>query len=298
VTLDCDQLFSGFTDLITRTPVIRVRLSGLTRDTARDIATVEALVHLRELILEQEEVTGPALAVLLRSPYLTRLRYLNLARNPLGDEGVRALIASNVFSQLRYLNLSRVGITRDGVRDLVNAIALGQGNALRCLLLRDAPTQDPRHPYPSLPSTVSLPLRQSLQDQLGQPVPGGQDLLRELYLTRTALSADLRHWVEWLQETGRDLAWGLKQLMLPDAVHQAFAAVCKRRALWRAHRNRVIPPAFLVDKSPNALDLAGAVTFLTQMTGRSQEVAALTNCLLDLFRRYERGEMPPDGRTR
>jgi hypothetical protein len=53
-----------------------------------------------------------------------------------------------------------------------------------------------------------------------------------------------------------------------------------------------------VDADTNDVDLAGAVSLLMRMTDPAKESAALTDCLLDLFLRHQRGELPADGRTR
>jgi hypothetical protein len=85
---------------------------------------------------------------------------------------------------------------------------------------------------------------------------------------------------------------------LPEAVHRAFAAVCSRRAVWRAHRAGVAPAAFPVGNETSAQELAIAVTHLMGMANPGAEAFALANCLLDLFLRHQRGELPPDGKTR
>jgi uncharacterized protein (TIGR02996 family) len=299
VTLNCEQLFVGFTDLVARAPVVRVRLRGLTPATATDLASSEGLAHLRELVLERELVTGAALAALLRSPHLARLRYLNLARNDVGDDGARALVASGAFRRLRYLNLSHTGLSRACVRGLLNAVALGEAPALRWLLLHGAPREAPFREYPSLPATLPLRLRQSIQNQLGLPVPPRPNLLRELAATAASLPPDLRRWVQLLQgQPAKNLPQALAQVPLPEAVHRAFAAVCSRRAVWRAHRAGKAPAAFPAGVETSARELTGAVTLLIGMADPRAEAAALADCLLDLFLRHQRGELPPDGKTR
>jgi uncharacterized protein (TIGR02996 family) len=299
VTLNCEQLFVGFTDLVARAPVVRVRLRGLTPATATDLASSEGLAHLRELVLERELVSGAALAPLLRSPHLARLRYLNLAHNYVGDDGARAVIASGAFRRLRYLNLSHTGLSRAGVRDLLNAVALGEAPALRWLLLHGAPREVPLREYPSLPDAQPLRLRQSLQCQLGLPQPPRPNVLRELSTAATRLPPDLGRLVQLLQgQLAKNLPHALAQVPLPEAVHRAFAAVCSRRAVWRAHRAGKAPTVFLAGVETSAQALAGAVTLLIGMADPAAEAAALADCLLGLFLRHQRGELPPDGKTR
>jgi uncharacterized protein (TIGR02996 family) len=298
VTLDGEHFIAGFADLIQRTPVVRVRLHGLTLATAADVAAAPALAHVRELDLQHEWITAPVLGVLLRSPHLTRLRYLNLSRNELRDEGIQTLIASSVFGQLRYLNLSHVGLTFAGVRSLVNSLAARSQLALQWLTLRGAPSERTPGDYPPLPSTLPLRLRQSVQGVLGQRSPAPR-VIEELYPARATLPEDLRRWVEWLYGEKRQyLAQGLKLRPLPAEVHRALAAVCMRRAVWRADRTKAPLPAFPVDVETSAEALATAVNLLTRMADAKKEEAALADCLLDLYLRHQRGELPADGRTR
>ncbi|MBN9121154.1 MAG: TIGR02996 domain-containing protein, partial [Planctomycetes bacterium] len=142
VTLTAEQFVDGFAALAERTPVVRVRLSGLTADTVEVVGSVEALDRVRELDLSGTWVTPSVLAEFLASPHLTRLRSLNLARTHAGDDGVRALVGSRVFRRLRYLNLSRAGVGEPGVRALVNGI-YNRDVALEMLVLRGAPRLEP-----------------------------------------------------------------------------------------------------------------------------------------------------------
>lgn len=299
VTLDVEHLFAGFEELVGWTPVVRVRLHGLTMATAADVAAVKSLAHLRELDLQREALQAGALAILLASPHLTRLRYLNLTRNALGDAGVRALIRSGVLPQLRYLNLARVGLSTAGLRELLQTLASSPGVALHGLVLWGAPRLA-RRDIPPLPLTWPFRLRQSIVDQVtGEQMPR-PTLLDELHALRTTLPDDLRRWVEWL-ERHPPAEWGraLTLLPLPVPVHRAFAAVCQRRVLWRAARSRTIPPALPASAERAGTGLAKLVGLLLPLAASAQaEAVALRECLLDLYQRHLRDDLPADGRTR
>jgi hypothetical protein len=229
---------------------------------------------------------------LLKSPHLTRLRALQLARTGLGDGGVRALVASNVFRRLEYLNLSHTDVTARGLHELVSAIR-NRPTALRIVVLRGAPRLLPGA-LPPLPPSVPIRLRQSLQAQIGLEVHPRPDLLAELYTRRTTLSPDLQRWVEWLRINKLvSLRRAVEVLPLPDPVRRAFTMVCQRRLVWNANRLGFIPP----EEDSGSEDLAHLLKLLFEMS-EWQAVRTLAECLLDLYLRYERGELPPDGRTR
>ena len=295
VTLTAEQFAGGFAELNRLTPVVRVRISGLTPDTVGAVAAAGSLARLRELDLGGRPTPPQVLRDLLASPRLARLRSLNLARTGVGDEGVRALVASDAFRRLRYLNLSRAGVTASGVRALVGAI-YNRPVELRNLVLNRVPRLEPGA-FPPVPRGLPFPLRLSLHAQLGLGL-APQNLLDELHANRPGLSAELRRWVEWLRQHGESaLPRAVKQLPLPDAVRQAFTHACRRRVVWRADRLGDLPPALPLD-ADGSDDLAGIVTILIGMADPGKESSALAECLLDLYARHEQGELPPDGRTR
>lgn len=296
VTLRAEQLVDNFPELIERTPVVRVRLSGLTPDTVDFVAEVDALARLRELDLNRQPIEPRVLRTLLRSPHLGALRSLNLVRTGVGDEGVRALLGSHVFDRLHYLNLSHTNVSAAGLRELVSAI-YHRGAALRVLVLRGAPRLPPGA-FPPLPHGTPFPLRQSLQAQIGlEPAPR-DDTLAQLYARRAGLSGDLRQWVEWLRAHGPTaVPRAVGALPLPDRVREAFARVCERRVVWRAERSGADLPALLLT-ADGSTDLAEALRVLLGMADRQKEAQALVGCLLDLYLRHERNELPADGRTR
>ncbi|HEY1189506.1 MAG TPA: TIGR02996 domain-containing protein [Gemmata sp.] len=301
VTLRAEQLVDGFADLIRLTPVVRVRLSGLTPDTVGFVAELEALAHLRELDFDRQPISAPVLRQLLGSPHTGRLRYLNLTRSGVGDEGVRALVASDVFRRLRYLNLSHAGVSAAGVRALVNAI-YNRSPALEVLVLRGAPRVEPGT-FPPVPPGLPFRLRQSLRAQIGLGPEPGDTLLARLHADRPALSNDLRQWVERLHVPGPwSLPRAIRELPLPAAVRKAFEQVCERRIVWRAQRSKTDIPAIPLD-ADGRTDLAGTLYILLRGSaladgGSAREARTLTDCLLDLYQRHEHGVLPPDGLTR
>lgn len=318
VTLSAEQLVDDFAKLAERTPVVRVRLTGLTPDTVSVVASVEELARLRELDLNQQQQVSPqVLRELLASPYLGRLRSLNLSRTSVGDEGVRTLVASPVFRQLQYLNLSRTNMSISGVHALVNAIYT-RAPVLQMLVLRGASQLQPGT-FPPVPPGLPFPLRQSLQSQIGLDLAPPEHLLARLHATRETLSNDFRRLVEWLHTHGtREIRRAVKTIPLPDAVREAFMQVCRRRIMWAAKRLKGDPTTFHVHErhvvlmaqqvetagalsfKPNSLpdDLAEAVGLLTPLVIRHNETGSLANCLLDLYIRHERGDLRPDGKTR
>jgi len=298
VTLSAEQLVDGFSELVERTPVVRVRLTGLTPDTVSFVAAVETLGRLRELDLNRlQHVSPEVLRELLASPHLGQLRSLNLARTGVGDEGVHVLVASNVFRRLRYLNLSHAGVSVSGVHALVNAI-YNRTLALQMLVLCGAPRIQPGAFLP-VSHGLSFRLRQSLQSQLGLELAPPQDLLEQLHANRATLSSELRWWVEWLR-THRvgELPHAMKVLPLPDPLRQVFALVCQRRIVWRAKRLGTDPPALPLEADGLTDDLPETVRILMQMADDGNEAQRLRDCLLDLYLRYEHGELPADGKTR
>jgi uncharacterized protein (TIGR02996 family) len=79
-------------------------------------------------------VSAKTVVELPRSPYLSRLRGLDLRGCRLGDHGVRELCASPHLSRLEVLNLSRVGMTDAGATAIANCRGLGE---LWALLLHE-----------------------------------------------------------------------------------------------------------------------------------------------------------------
>lgn len=301
VTLSAEQFVDNLGELVQRTPVVRVRLSGLTTDTVEFVAAVPELGRVRELDLNRRPVEAAALRDLLASPNLARLRYLNLVRTGTGDDGVRALIASPVFRQLRYLNLSHAGVSAAGVRTLVNAI-YNRTPALEMLVLRGASRLEPRS-FPPPPPGLSFRLRQSLASQLGLGAEPGRSVLVRLYETRATLPSDFRRLVELIHTQGvQQLARAVTAVPPPAPVRDAFVLVCERRIVWRVSRSGGDLPAIPLD-TDGRTDLSEVLRLLLHMAavtsvGSLKEAQALADCLLDLYLRYERDELPANGLTR
>jgi uncharacterized protein (TIGR02996 family) len=75
-------------------------------------------------------ISAKTVIELPRSPYLARLRGLDLRGCRLGDNGVRELCASPHLSRLEVLNLSRVGMSDPGATAIANCRGLGSLEAL------------------------------------------------------------------------------------------------------------------------------------------------------------------------
>jgi uncharacterized protein (TIGR02996 family) len=301
VSLSVEQFVDHFAKLVELTPVVRVHLSGLNADTVGVVAATESLARVRELDLSGTRATADTLREFLASPHLGRLRALNLSRTSTGDEGVRALVASPVFRRLRYLNLSNAGVSTPGVHTLVNAI-YNRTPALEYLVLRGAP-RIPPGTFPPVPPGLPLRLRQSLQAQLGLELGVTQNLLEQLFATRETLSPGLQQWVDWLHaRKPGDFRRAVKELPLPEPLRRVFTMVCQRRVVWRANRLRLTPP-----EDSNSEDLSRLLKLLFEMSlidntetmgDLRREMAFPITCLLDLYLRHDRGDLPADGRTR
>lgn len=299
VTLGVEHFIVGFAELVHYTPVVRLRLHRLTVETAAEVAASPALAHVRELDLQHEFLPPQVLAVLLRSPHLTRLRSLNLARNPLFDPGVRELIAANVLGRLRYLNLAEVGMTAVGLGELLAELTQLPNLQLQHLVLR-GPARLPGHAVSTLVHHWPWRLRQSVLSQVAQDTPQWQSWLGVLQPMAGDLVEELRRWVTWFtQHEVRKLPDAVKLVPLPAAVQRAFAQACGRRVVWRAARSRQPLPVIPVDAEGDPKDLSGLVRLLQTLAPEEEaEAVALRECLLDLFLRHVRDELPPDGRTR
>lgn len=77
---------------------------------------------------------GPALAPFLQSPWLARLRHLDLSNNPIRDAGARLIAGCPHLSGLVSLNLSSAAIGNAGAQALAKTTAL---SGLRELYLCD-----------------------------------------------------------------------------------------------------------------------------------------------------------------
>lgn len=292
VTLASGQFVDHFAELTTIVPIIRVRLTVLGELAA--MAANAGLALLRELDLRSLPVRGWQLSAVTHSSHATRLRALNLRHTEVGDAGVRSLVHSRAFPQLQYLNLSRAGLSVDSVRYLVSAIRDGRAPHLQTLVLEGAPKVPHADSYP-LPFTLPLRLRQSLESQLGIPVPPRVSLLDSLRYSRGTLSPDLRQWVDRLTNEGTSRIRGaLAQLALPEAVSRALVAACRRRVEWRASRLKVPAP----DLSNVGNDPSELFRVLLKMSDPEKESAALADLLLDLYLRHDAGTLGPDGKTR
>jgi hypothetical protein len=179
--------------------------------------------------------------------------------------------------------------------------------ALQVLVLRGAPRLQPGT-FPPVPHGLPFSLRQSLQSQIGLDLAPREDLLTQLHATRETLSSDFRRLVEWLHTHGiGQIGLAVKTIPLPDSVREAFTQVLRRRLAWLAKRLGTIPSTVPLDAVPldaeGHLDLTATMRILSvnaQLldSPKYNETVSMANCLLDLYVRYDRGDLPPDGKTR
>jgi hypothetical protein len=150
---------------------VRGFVEDVRMDATAFLRTASELYRRAPILHLQLTSLRPAMRAVLSSPYLVRLRSLDLSRGDLGDEGV-ALLASRDLPNLRWLNLDFNQIGRGGLDALCASQSL------------------PRLAYVSLMSNV-----------VGDPLPG----IVDDYTTETALARELREThgpVRWLDVMG------------------------------------------------------------------------------------------------
>jgi uncharacterized protein (TIGR02996 family) len=111
--------------LFTLAPIDSVRLTR-GRAWMAGLAGCPALARLTTLQVPSCEWTTEDLNELLSSPYLTRLRSLELSDNWLGLEGARRLADWLGLGRLSYLGLASTGMRDDGVQALLESPHLGR----------------------------------------------------------------------------------------------------------------------------------------------------------------------------
>jgi uncharacterized protein (TIGR02996 family) len=87
---------------------------------AEQVAQIETLGSLRELGLEDNQLSAKGLSALARSPFLRELRVLSLDENALSSEGASAL-ASADWGELRVLSLSETELRDEGAQILADS---------------------------------------------------------------------------------------------------------------------------------------------------------------------------------
>ena len=83
-------------------------------DLARLIAEFEPISKVTSLIITHNGFTPEALQILIDSPYLQDIEYLQLGSNELGDAGVRLIAQTEKFKNVHTLNLECNGIGPEG----------------------------------------------------------------------------------------------------------------------------------------------------------------------------------------
>ena len=85
---------------------------------ARLIAGFEPIKKVTSLIITHNAFDAEALQILIDSPYIQNIDYLQLGSNLLGDEGVRLLANTEKFRNVHTLSLECNGIGPEGARAL------------------------------------------------------------------------------------------------------------------------------------------------------------------------------------
>jgi uncharacterized protein (TIGR02996 family) len=122
LSLHASLFLSHATDFLRLTPLVYLRLTGAGAHAA-ELAACPALAQIRQLDFIDyfvDPVDAEGMRMLARSPFLGRLKGLNLYGNNLGDAGVTALATADWFPQLIFLNLSGNGVSVLGLSALAN----------------------------------------------------------------------------------------------------------------------------------------------------------------------------------
>jgi uncharacterized protein (TIGR02996 family) len=93
--------------------------TNLSDNAAAALAAAPQMAALESLRLDRNLLGGAGLGALADSPHLTRLKNLEVSRNGVGDAGVTALAQSEMLTRLTHLDLFGVGLTDAGALALV-----------------------------------------------------------------------------------------------------------------------------------------------------------------------------------
>jgi uncharacterized protein (TIGR02996 family) len=120
VQLDAGRFLEVAADLFRAYP-IRVVAPHQADDHAGQLAECPQLVWVEQLVFAdyyRAPLGARAMAILARSPHLTRLRSVGLYRNHLGDDGAAALATASWLGSLRDLVLTDNGLSERGAAAL------------------------------------------------------------------------------------------------------------------------------------------------------------------------------------
>jgi uncharacterized protein (TIGR02996 family) len=130
--------FLALQDVLTRWPITRLNAGMWLQNAgyAHRLAELHLLARTRELNAYYSHAGLEGLRVLLESPFLAGLLWLNVACCRLGDAGAEFLARRPVLPRLRYLDLNANDITSSGVRALIESEHRG---AVESLSLANSP---------------------------------------------------------------------------------------------------------------------------------------------------------------
>jgi len=90
-------------------------------DLVRLIADFEPMEKATSLIITHNGITPEALQILIDSPFIQNIDYLQLGSNELGDDGVRLLAQTEKFKNVHTLSLECNNIGPEGARALATS---------------------------------------------------------------------------------------------------------------------------------------------------------------------------------
>ena len=106
-------------------PLSILQIDALNAETCRELAACPLLERVRTLVLARHTVGDQGASALATSPFLAKLRWLNLSQwqpvplyQLVGDAGALALAASPHFRALERLNITQSRITERGAQAL------------------------------------------------------------------------------------------------------------------------------------------------------------------------------------
>jgi uncharacterized protein (TIGR02996 family) len=104
VFVDADAFIELAPRMVVTFPLRMLHLTGVTAKNLPGLSAVPELAHLRGLSLVRNPIGDDGLRTLLTSPYLTRLRWLDLDGTGVTEAGVEALAAAGATPELRYVH--------------------------------------------------------------------------------------------------------------------------------------------------------------------------------------------------
>ena len=125
VTADVDTVLALGASWVQKTPLLDLRVEGA-RPRLAELVARPWLQQIRALTLRDQELDDADVQLLVASPYLKQLSYLDLERNRIEPPGLDAI--AQHFTELRYLGLSD-NVVEDPAPELI--VDQGVGDRLR-----------------------------------------------------------------------------------------------------------------------------------------------------------------------